>query len=98
MDSRYPLYIPQGHWWPKKLKAKHNREDIKLFATEKTTYIEVNTLSTSNIQNFLLRTIVYQRVTSDPKIIWRTKNAKNIVPMPVTKQKIAQNAFIKTLW
>ena len=76
--------MPQDHWWLKILKAKHDRKDIKLLVAKKTTYTEVNTPSTSNIQNFLFRTIVYQRVTSDLNITRRTKNAKNVGPTPVT--------------
>ena len=65
------------------LKVEHNRKDIKLLAAKKTTYIEVNTPSTNHVYNFLFGTIAYRWVTSDPKIISRTKNAKNIGPTPI---------------
>ena len=76
------LCIPQGHCWPKILKAKHDRKDIKLLAAKKTTYIEKYTLYQSYLK--LSRTIVYKRVTSDPKIISRTENTKKIGPTLVT--------------
>ena len=66
------------------LKVEHDRKDIKLLAAKKTTCIEVNTPSTNHIYNFLFGTIVYRWVTSDPKIISRTKNAKNMGPTPIT--------------
>ena len=69
MNFWYPYHL--GHWWPKILKAKDDRKDIKLLAPKKTTY-------------FLFGSIVYNRVTSDPKIISRTKNAMNMEPTPVT--------------
>ena len=67
-----------------RLKVKHERKDIELLAAKKTTCIEVNTPSTSHIYNFLFGTIVYQWATSDPKIISRTENAKNMGPTPIT--------------
>ena len=51
------LWLLVYHWWPKILKVKHNRKDIKLLAAKKTTYIEVNTPSTNHIYNFFFGTI-----------------------------------------
>ena len=48
MDSRYPLHTT-GSLVTQELKAKHDRKDIKLLATERTTYIEVNTPCTNHI-------------------------------------------------
>ena len=73
-----------------RLKVKHEGKDIKLSAAKKTTYIEVNTSSTNHIYNFLFGTIAYQWVTSGPKVISGTENAKNMGPTPITiilKQK-----------
>ena len=36
------LCIPQSLWWPKILKAQHDRKDITLWAAKKATYIEIN--------------------------------------------------------
>ena len=36
------------------------------------------------ILNFIFRNILYQRVASDPKIVSRTENAKNMGPTAVT--------------
>ena len=66
------------------LKVKLDRNDIKLLAAKKTTYTEVNTPSTNDIYGFLFGNIVYQWVTSEPKIISRTENAKNMGPKPIT--------------
>ena len=53
---------------------------IKLLAAKRTTYIEVNTLSINHIYSFLFQIFVFQRATSDPKIISRMENAKKIRP------------------
>ena len=66
------------------LKVIQDRQDIRLLAAKKTTYIEVNTPPTNHIYNFLFGVIVYQWVTSDPKIISSTENGKNMGPTPIT--------------
>ena len=66
------------------MREKHDRKDIELLAAKKITYIEVNKPSTSHIYNFLFGAVVYKWVTSDPKIILRTENAKNMGPTPIT--------------
>ena len=51
-------------------------------AAKKTTYTEVNTPSTYQIQNSFFWTFVSYKVTSHPKIISRTENAQKVGPTP----------------
>ena len=79
MGSRYALYNTRvARWWLKILKAKHDRKDVKLLGTKKSIYVKVNTPSVNQVWNPFFWTLVYQSVTSDPKIISRMENVKNI--------------------